>query len=910
MAAIKKSKLYSSLWASCDALRGGMDASQYKDYILTLLFVKYVSDKFKGDLYPDIIVPEGGSFDDMVAILGNSEKSKNIGEEMDKIIAKLAEANDLTGVIDNAHFNDESKMGKGKEMVDKLTKLINIFRREELNFKNNRADGDDIIGDAYEYLMRKFATESGKSKGQFYTPAEVSRVLAKLIGIKNETDPSATVYDPACGSGSLLIRALDEANITLAGYGQEKDIVTAGLAKMNTVLHGKTTAKILAGNTFSDPKYFETSEKETLKRFDYIVANPPFSTKNWTDGLVEYGRFDGFYGETNTKIMPPEKNGDYAWLLHIIKSLKSTGKAAVILPHGILFRGNSEEALRKRIIDKGYIKGIIGLPANLFYGTGIPACIIVIDKETADTRDSIFIIDASRGYMKDGNKNSLREQDVYRIVKTFNEEIVDDPTYARKVPISEIKSAKNNYNLNIPRYINGAANEDSNDLNAHLNGGIPMVDIDNMSRYWHILTALKNKLVSELRTGYYKLNVNLDEINTVVLTDEQYVEYFESVRKAFISWCSEADSKLRDLNVHVSVKDLIIWLSEKLIEKFESLELLDKYDVYQVLLSYWSDTMADDIYLICQNGFDIVKELDYVYKTKKEKTETGEEIEVFTSAVKSWDGKVLPKSIVTKEFFASEMEAVDLAESQLQSTMSELDEMIENATENTELYDLIDDGKIDEKKLKAKIEEIRSYILSDDIDLLTSLLSVKISKKEISSYLSKYPVLSLALTDNGTIHTNSIKKAIAQLRNSLPVPEAYKEDYDELVKYNSLLEKKKEYSDTKTALSKNLEEKLLSKYAEMSVEEAVELVINKKWYCSIYEGIEGLFQKVAKDISGRISVLAKRYESTLGDIDSEIKKVSGSLASLVCELEGDESDTAGILTLKQLLGIEGGESND
>lgn len=907
MAAIKKSELYSSLWASCDALRGGMDASQYKDYILTLLFVRYVTDKFKGERYADIIIPEGGSFDDMVAILGNSEKSKNIGEEMDKIVAKLAEANGLTGVIDNAHFNDETKIGKGKEMVDKLTKLINIFRREELNFKNNRAEGDDIIGDAYEYLMRKFATESGKSKGQFYTPAEVSRVLAKLIGIKNETNPSATVYDPACGSGSLLIRALDEAGVELAGYGQEKDTVTAGLAKMNAVLHGKTTAKIVSGNTFSEPKYFESREKETLKRFDYIVANPPFSTKNWKDGLEEYGRFDGFCDESNQKIMPPEKNGDYAWLLHIIKSLKSNGKAAVILPHGVLFRGNAEGALRKQIIDRGYIKGIIGLPANLFYGTGIPACIIVIDKETADTRDSIFIVDASHGYVKDGNKNRLREQDVYKIVKTFNEEIVDNPKYARKVPISEIKSAKNNYNLNIPRYIDSAVKEDTHDLNAHLNGGIPMADVDNMSKYWGVLTELKSKLFSELWPGYYKLNVELNDVNTVILTDEKYVEYSELIDGAFMSWRSEVDAKLRGLNERVFVKDLIVWLSEELVEKFEPLELLDKYDVYQVLLSYWTDTMADDVFMVCKHGFDVAKELDRVYKTKKEKNADGQDVEVPTDTVKSWDGKILPKSILIKEFFASEQEAVDLVEAQSEATESEIDEMIENAAEGTELYDLIDDGKIEEKNLKAKIEEIRGHIRSAEIDVLTSLSDTKIGKKEVPSYVSKYPALSLAVTESGTVTANSMKKAIAKLHSTLPVPEVYKEDYDELVKYSALLKKKKDFSGAKTKLSKELENRILSKYAALTTEEATELVVNKKWYASIYDGIEKLFQGVANDMAGRIRTLAKRYESTLGAIDSEIEEACRSLTDLVCDLEGDDFDAAGISTMKKLLDIKGGE---
>jgi len=359
--AVKKSELYSSLWASCDKLRGGMDASQYKDYILTLLFIKYVSDKFKDVPYGAIVIPPKSSFEDLVALKGK----KNIGEEIDKLIARIAEANNLTNVINNAHFNDEAKLGKGQEMVDKLTGLIAIFQRPELNFKNNKAEDDDLIGDAYEYLMRKFATASGKSKGQFYTPAEVSRILARVIDVADCKNKNATIYDPACGSGSLLIRAANEAPFPLAIYGQEKDGSTAGLAKMNLVLHNKAEGEIAADNTFSNPFYRNDSDDDQLRQFDYVVANPPFSMKNWKDGLKEFGRFDD-YGDR-----PPEKNGDYAWLLHIIKSMKNnTGKAAVILPHGVLFRGNAEETIRKNIIDRHLIKGIIGLPANLFYGTG------------------------------------------------------------------------------------------------------------------------------------------------------------------------------------------------------------------------------------------------------------------------------------------------------------------------------------------------------------------------------------------------------------------------------------------------------------------------------------------------------------------------------------------------------------
>lgn len=494
--AVKKTELYSSLWASCDALRGGMDSSQYKDYILTLLFMKYVTDKFKGQKYGDLTVfdkahdpnpdPEkrtGCSFDDFVALKNN----KNIGEGMDKIIARLAEVNDsLKGVIDIAHFNDEQKIGVGQEMVDKLTKLIAIFQRPELNFSHNKAEGDDIIGDAYEYLMRNFASESGKSKGQFYTPAEVSRILAKVIGIDHCKNHDASICDPACGSGSLLIRAMAEAPFDIDGCGQEKDSSTAGLAKMNAVLHNKSWITIRSGNTFSNPRFLKEDDASELRTFDYIVANPPFSMKNWTDGCQEFGRFDG-YGDR-----PPEKNGDYAWLMHILKTLKSDGKAAVILPHGVLFRGNAEETIRTKIIDKGWIKGIVSLPANLFYGTGIPACILIIDKEGAANRQGIFMIDASHGYVKDGNKNRLREQDIYRIVTTFNEQIQDDPKYARLVPYSEIKNKRNNYNLNITRYIDSSDGEDAQNIDAHIHGGIPAADIEGLENFGRYLILSEN----------------------------------------------------------------------------------------------------------------------------------------------------------------------------------------------------------------------------------------------------------------------------------------------------------------------------------------------------------------------------------------------------------------------------------
>ncbi len=337
--AIKKSELYSSLWASCDELRGGMDASQYKDYVLVLLFMKYVSDKYSGQKDGLLQVPEGGSFADMVG----ARNQTDIGDRINKIIGKFADANvELKGAIDVADFNDPNKLGNGKDMVDRLSRLVAIFER--LDFARNRADGDDLLGDAYEYLMRHFATESGKSKGQFYTPAEVSRIMAKVIGVGAAKSADETIYDPTCGSGSLMLKAHDEAKsatgLSLSLYGQEMDNATSALAKMNMILHDCPTAEIWRDNTLSSPHFKHPNGG--LKRFDYVVANPPFSTKAWSNGFDPandlYSRF--IYG------VPPPKNGDYAFLLHILGSMESTGTGAVILPHGVLFRGGAEAHIR------------------------------------------------------------------------------------------------------------------------------------------------------------------------------------------------------------------------------------------------------------------------------------------------------------------------------------------------------------------------------------------------------------------------------------------------------------------------------------------------------------------------------------------------------------------------------------
>ena len=681
--AIKKSELYSSLWESCDLLRGGMDASQYKDYVLVLLFIKYVSDKYAGVPFAAITVPKGASFKDMVSLKGKSD----IGDQINKkIIAPLKAANKLSEMPD---FNDAGKLGSGKEMVDKLTDLISIFQNKALDFSKNRAEGDDILGDAYEYLMRHFATESGKSKGQFYTPAEVSRIMAQVLGIREaKTSNATTVYDPTCGSGSLLLKVADEARTKLTIYGQEKDATTAGLARMNMILHDNAEAQIVQGNTLADPKFMD---KGALRTFDYVVANPPFSDKRWSTGLDPlndpFERFAPFG-------TPPAKQGDYAYLLHIVRSLKSTGKGACILPHGVLFRGNAEAEIRRNLVRKGYIAGIIGLPANLFYGTGIPACIVFVDKQDAHARKGIFMLDASSGFMKDGPKNRLRSRDVHQIVDVFTRRL-DIPKYSRMVPFAEIE--KNDYNLNLPRYIDSQQAEDQQDIEGHLKGGIPLADVDALQRYWEVCPDLRKALFKPNRPGYVGLAVDKAAIKPTIYEHPQFAAFIDGMNAHFATWRKRSAAKLKALDAGCHPKDVIADLSEKLLAHYAGQPLINAYDVYQHLMDYWAETMQDDLYLIAADGWKV--STYRVIEQKKNK-----DGKVTKEVDKGWACDLLPKSLIVARYFAAEQADVDQLAADLDATDAQLTELEEEHGGEDAVFSGFD--KVNKAAVKERLDEI------------------------------------------------------------------------------------------------------------------------------------------------------------------------------------------------------------
>ncbi|MCS3194056.1 type I restriction-modification system subunit M [Bacteroides thetaiotaomicron] len=793
--AIKKSELYSTLWRSCDELRGGMDASQYKNYVLTLLFVKYVSDKAKYNVESLIEVPEGCSFDDMVNLKGKT----NIGEQMNIKLAAWEEANDLDGMFKEADFSDESKLGKGKDLVQTVSNLIGIFQSSGLNFGKNQASDDDLMGDAYEYLMKHFATESGKSKGQFYTPAEVSRVMAKVIGLNKETRPNVSIYDPTCGSASLLLRALSEASNGAALYGQEYDITTVGLAKMNMILHGYETYDIRSGDTLNNPQFVKD---DNLTTFSYAVANPPFSQKSW----LKSAKTNDKYERWNEHMIgvPPEKNGDYAFLLHIIRSLKDKGKGACILPHGVLFRGNAEADIRKHLIKRGYIKGIIGLPSNLFYGTGIPACIIIIDKEDATSRKGIFMIDAKNGFVKDGNKNRLREQDIRRIVDTWDA-FEDVLHYARFVKNEEIK--KNEYNLNLSRYIDAEDDEVIHNIEAHLKGGIPEHDIKQFYRYWEACPSLQQVLFKkDNKKGFFQFipdKQNIKEtINNHPDFDNQHRELFQS----FAEWSHIWSPQFETLRPNsFNPKQMIEDMGDSVLEKFANSKLVDKYDVYDQLMNYCAETLQDDLYLIESDGWKVQTYVPQpIEKKKKERAEEKLKKEKAAKTIKDITCDLLPVDCVVDEYFSTEKEKIAFLEEKLLSTETNLNELVEEYSDSYLDASNYADNKLNKGNVQKRL---------------------KIAEGKEAKILQEY------------INCSNI---IAGYKKQL------KDDNSDLL------------------------EQVLQKYTSLSEEEIKKLVTNK-WLVAFGNRLASEIQQVSQSLNSQLESLEERYEQTLSEINKEVE---------------------------------------
>ncbi len=575
---------------------------------------------------------------------------------------------------------------------------------------------------------------------------------------------------------------------------------------MNMILHNHPTADLRRGNTLSAPDF--KGDDGGLRTFDFAVANPPFSDKAWSNGLDpdndEFERFE--LG------VPPAKNGDYAFLLHLVKSLKSTGKGAIILPHGVLFRGNREATIRRCLVRRRWIKGIIGLPANLFYGTGIPACIVVIDKENAVARDGIFMIDASRSFRKDGAKNRLRERDIHRIVDTFNEQ-KEVAGYARMVPVAEIASETNDYNLNIPRYIDASDPEDLHDLRAHLQGGIPNRDIDALGDYWEVFPAIRSRLFSpNAQEAYSDARVEADQVRSVILEHEEFKAYAGRIRRVLDGWRQEHSPRLRRLEAGDSPKSLIRELSENLLRRFSGLPLIDRYAVYQCLMDYWDEAMQDDAYLVAAEGWaEAARPRGLAPVRGKGATEAAD----LTVKRKKYRMDLVPPDLVVARYFTAERAVVD--------------------------------------SLQAEEEEIAREL-----------------KEHIEEYSGEDGLLEEATSDTGKVTKAAVK---ARLKEVVHDPEA-REERDALDVCLELMTTHATARKSTKAAQTKLDAKVLLRYVTLTPTEVAEIVVDDKWMATIEGAIGNEVERLTGGLVDRVRQLEGRYADALPQLEQRVEDYS------------------------------------
>lgn len=837
--AIKKSQLYSTLWESCNALRGSMDASQYKDYVLMILFVKYLSDKARqGQTALD--VPDGCDFKDFVDL----KQNPHIGEKINEKLEAIREANTaFIGDLTLPNFNDDNKLGSGKTKVETLSKLIGEFQRDELDFSLNRAADDDLLGDAYEYLMKNFAAESGKSKGQFYTPAEVSRVMAKMLHMEDFNRASHTIYDMTCGSGSLLLRALNETpnetpNDKPTLYGQEKDSSTASLAKLNMLLHGIESADIKVGDTLGEPKF---TTGTLLDTFDVCVANPPFSQKNW---MPSNGESD-LYHRWNPNLLPPAKCGDFAFLLHFISSMKpDTGRGACILPHGVLFRGNAEYTIRRHIVELHYLKGIIGLPPNLFYGTGIPACILILDKRDTAHREGIFFIDAKDGFRKDGNKNRLREQDIKRIVDVWNEQ-QSVPHYARMVTWEEIE--QNDFNLNIPRYVQPRDTEVQHDIDAHLHGGIPAHDVKALENYWQVCPSLKSDLFTPRPDGRYDLATDKQQIAQAIAGNDSFASQKQLFTQSMDQWRRVVEPEMKAIDRGCRPKQLISHWSESLLQTAKAdRSLADAYSIYDRLMNYWAETMQDDCYMVSNDGWTLPSDLAPEKKSG-----------IYSDIVCD----LLPVDIILDSFFSCETSEIELLKKQIELLETNIANLQEEHSEDFDGYEKYSEIK------NAYIAATYKQPMQREKEILLKLLDMpsnnKSAKNARNEFIERHRNVFEGWEKFGK---TEIKRRIKEIEIYHPLLSETMEFFKEYIEMSEKVTAIKAEIKRKSAV---LTKSVIEKYSSLSKSEIKELVVNHKWLDNIVAYCEDLMQTISHKISEDVLALADRYEHTLPSLEAD-----------------------------------------
>lgn len=850
------------LWDGANELRGSMDAGRYKDYMLGLMFYKFLSDKTINQFK---ILNGITQATEKEAVLAYANAKKQIGDRVEKMIQQVLGYYVSPEYLYQAWLAD---INSGDFEVQKVTDSLNHFERtinitrESDDFKglfsgstldlsdtalggnlNERsknikslillfADLDmvslqkgDVLGDAYEYLIGQFAMESGKKAGEFYTPRQVSEVMAQIVA---KSGNIKTIYDPTVGSGSLLLTVSKHLSLDnqkdLNYYGQEKNTATYNLTRMNLLLHGVRPEKMSVknGDTLAQDWPEDPERPNEGVQFDAVVMNPPYSVKNWNrSGLkVSDPRFD-FVGT-----LPPDSKGDFAFLLHGLYHLRTTGTMAIVLPHGVLFRGGAEGEIRKRLIDKNYIDAVIGLPSNLFTNTGIPVVVIVL-KKNRNLEAPILLIDGSKNFIKVGKQNVLQEKDTAKIVDTYLNAITDSNNKGEK-GYSHLATRKeiieNEYNLNIPRYIEAITEEIPHDVGAHLYGGIPK---DNLMAL-HVLQAfvpdvLKGTL-EEKRKGYFYLTKPIEELTDRVMTHKTVLDKENEVRlvvEQFIHVWWDKLKKASEGVVSVAMMEEMLMDIKNDLKTFKTINI---YDGFQIVAQIWKDSLSKDLEIIRAEGFykaGRTRVPNIVTKGSGDKKREEQD---------GWMGSIVPNDLIGKNIFKDQIKAIETAKDRVQTIEGELSEIIEN----------------------AKAEE------SDDTNILADTL-------------------------NEAQDSFDSKKLKAELKNA----KKGSKEYETLKQVDDLLTEKatlnKEVKALEIALKEAIEERILS-----LTDEEIDNLMLEKWFGGVSDEMVALVSSPLKKELDTLKTLDGRYADTLVDLDNEIEELEKSFEMMLGELEVTE----------------------
>ncbi|EAD9479398.1 type I restriction-modification system subunit M [Listeria monocytogenes] len=845
------------LWDGANELRGSMDASRYKDYMLGLMFYKFLSDKTletyksiagEGQLseaelvekYAKARAVHGENLDKMIqSVLGYFVlpeylyqtwlKDIAIGEfEVQKVIDSLnnfertiavsGDSDDFQGLFSSSTIDlTDTALGSNlNERSKNIKALIELF--QDLNMV--ALQKSDVLGDAYEYLIGQFAMESGKKAGEFYTPRQVSEVMAQIAA---KTSNITSIYDPTVGSGSLLLTVKkhlkEDVQKDLNYYGQEKNTATYNLTRMNLLLHGVRPEKMSVknGDTLSEDWPEDPSRPAEGVLFDAVVMNPPYSLANWNKSNLKVSdpRFE------IAGVLPPDSKGDFAFLLHGLYHLGQTGTMAIVLPHGVLFRGGTEGEIRKRLLNKNYIDIIIGLPGNLFTNTGIPVCVLILKKNRAIS-EPVLVIDASRNFIKVGKQNELQEKDIARIVDTYVER-AEKAGYSHLASREEI--VENDYNMNIPRYVESIDKEIPHDVDAHLYGGIPQANIDELKT---LQTTVKNVLDSALkpiRDGYVQLEKTIDELTNEVLTDKNITTKSDIIREKSEAFIELYWKKLHEINNIVDVNPLMEEMLVNIKELLSSFDGIDVYDGYQVIAEVWKNSLTHDAELIAGGGFYTIgrtREPNMVTKgsgNKKREEQDG------------WVGAIVPNELIAKRFYSEELQIIEDKKARLTAVEAELSELVEVA-------------KIEDSEENIVLfESIKKNAEGEPQDSFESK-TVKAELKRVTKESSSYELLKKA--DGLIAEKSSLGKEIKAKENEL-------------------------------------KEAVYERILVLTDEEIDELVF-EKWFGTMVDDLVKLIELPLKKELDIIKQLHERYAETLDDIDEESKKLENELEKLMSEL--------------------------